>query len=181
MSVACGAGSGFGATTPTLAAPAKPYAFASRLSTDGITAAPAATPTMSAICWRIGDAPTSCPVLRSCRLSFEIVAHANTIAVTKSENATSAWRVSSVGDTASAISAAQMTIERIPTPESGLLDAPMSPAMYPETPAMTNPITSTNGTAINVSVNALGASTDDPANVNASHAEITRHARVRMP
>ena len=74
-------------------APAKPYALASRLSTDGITAAPAATPTMSAICWRIGDAPTSWPVFRSCRLSFEIVAQANTIAVTNSANATSAGRV----------------------------------------------------------------------------------------
>ena len=48
-----------------------------------------ATPTMSAICCRIGEAPTSWPVFRSCRLSFEIVAHAKTIAVTKSANATS--------------------------------------------------------------------------------------------
>ena len=47
---------------------------------------------MSAICWRIGDAPTSWPVLRSCRLSFEIVAHAKTIDVTKSAKATSAGR-----------------------------------------------------------------------------------------
>src|SRR6187397_695981 len=77
MSVACGAGSGFGAITPTFAAPANPYALASRLSTDGITAAPAPTPTISAICWRIGEAPTSCPVFRSCRLSFEIVAGKN--------------------------------------------------------------------------------------------------------
>ena len=44
MSVACGAGNGFGATTPTFAAPANPYAVASRFSTNGITAAPAATP-----------------------------------------------------------------------------------------------------------------------------------------
>ena len=34
----------------------KAYALASRFSTDGMTAAPAATPTMSAICWRIGGA-----------------------------------------------------------------------------------------------------------------------------
>ena len=44
---------------------------------------------MSATCCRHGEAPTSWPVLRSCRLSFEIVAHANTMAVTKSANATS--------------------------------------------------------------------------------------------
>ena len=50
INVACGAGSGFAATTFTFGAPAKPYALASRLSTDGITDAPAATPTMSAIC-----------------------------------------------------------------------------------------------------------------------------------
>ena len=50
MSVAWGAGSGFGATTPMFAAPANPYAFVSRLSTKGITDAPAATPTISAIC-----------------------------------------------------------------------------------------------------------------------------------
>ena len=56
---------------------------------------------MSAICWRIGDAPTSWPVFRSCRLSFEIVAQAKTIAVTNSANATSAGRVSAVGGTAS--------------------------------------------------------------------------------
>src|SRR5437763_9934468 len=40
------------------------------------------------ICWRIGEAPTSWPVLRSCRLSFEIVAQAKTIAVMKSAKAT---------------------------------------------------------------------------------------------
>ena len=41
-------------------------------------AAPAATPTMSATCCRIGEARTSCPVLRSCRLSLEMVAQAKT-------------------------------------------------------------------------------------------------------
>ncbi len=113
----------------TFGAPAKPYALASRLSTKGITAAPAPTPTMSATCCRIGDAPTSCPVFRSCRLSFEIVAHANTIAVMNSANATSAGRVSAVGCTATTSADAQSTTERMPTPEIGLFDAPISPAM----------------------------------------------------
>src|SRR6185295_235779 len=121
--------SGFGAITPTFAAPANPYAFVSRLSTQGITDAPAATPTMSAICWRIGEAPTSWPVFKSCKLSFEIVAHAKTIAVTKSAKATSAGRVSVVGDTAKTSTDAQSTIDRMPTPEIGLLEAPISPAI----------------------------------------------------
>ena len=85
---------------------------------------------MSAICWRIGDAPTSWPVLRSCRLSFEIVAQANTIAVTNSAKATSAGRVSARrrhGERRA--STRRCTIERMPTPEIGLFDAPMSPAM----------------------------------------------------
>src|SRR2546426_726217 len=85
MSVACGAGSGFAATTLTLGAPAKPYALARRLSTDGMT----------------------------------------------------------------------------------------------DAPAITKPMISTNGTVINVSVNALGASTVERANVKASHAAMTRHAAVR--
>ena len=92
----------------------------SRFKTDGITAAPAATPTMSAICWRMGDAPTSWPVFRSCRLSFEIVAHAKTIAVMKRAKATRAGLVSGDGETASVKTDAQRTIERMPTPEMGL-------------------------------------------------------------
>src|SRR3954467_1263127 len=127
----------------------------------------------------MGDAPTSCPVFRSWRLSLEIVAHANTIAVTKSARATSAWRVAAVGETASANTDAQMTIDRMPTPEIGLFDAPIRPAMYPQTPAMMNPTMSTNGTDIKVSLSALGASTVERAKVNASQAAITRHTAVR--
>jgi hypothetical protein len=103
--------------------------LARRFSTEGITAAPAPTPTMSAICWRIGEAPTSCPVFRSCRLSFEMVAQANTMAVTKSASATRAGRVCSVGATVRAKTDAQTTMDRMPTPEMGLFEAPMSPAM----------------------------------------------------
>ena len=44
----------------------------------------------SATCWRQGVASTSWPVLRSCRLSLEIVATLSSTAVTKSANATSA-------------------------------------------------------------------------------------------
>src|SRR5256885_13169859 len=70
-------------------------------------------------------------------------------------------------------------IERIPTPEIGLFDAPMSPAMYPQIPAIRNPAISTNGTAISVRLSALGASTVERAKENASHAAIARHPAVR--
>src|SRR5919201_994299 len=105
-----------------------------------------------------------------------MVAQAKTIAVTKSANATSGALVSAEGDTASASADAQITIDRMPTPEIGLFEAPISPAMYPQMPAMRKPTKSTNGTAITVSVSALPASTVDRAKVNASHAETTRHA-----
>src|SRR5207248_8482790 len=110
--------------------------------------------------------------------SFEMVAQAKTMAVTKSANATSGWRFSAVGVTASASTDAQTTIDRMPTPEIGLFDAPIRPAMYPHTPAMTKPMINTNGTAINVSLSAFGASTVERANVNASQAAMTRHAAV---
>ena len=102
-----------------------------RATCDSGTAAwvSAPTPTMSAICCRIGEAPTSCPVLRSCRLSLEIVAHANTIAVTNSAKAISACELSGEGERKVARIVAKETIDRIPTPEMGLFDAPMSPAM----------------------------------------------------
>ena len=77
------------------------------------------TPTMSAICCRRGEAPTSWPVFRSCRLSFEIVAHAKTTPVTNSANATSAGRISGVGETASIITDAHETMPRMPMPEIG--------------------------------------------------------------
>src|SRR6185295_3061329 len=133
---------------------------------------------MSAICWRIGEAPTSWPVFKSCKLSFEIVAHAKTIAVTKSAKATSAGRVSGVGDTARMIVEAHSTIDRIPTPEIGLFEAPMSPAMYPQIPAMRKPAISTIGTAISVSLVARELSTDERAKVKANHPAMTMHAAV---
>jgi hypothetical protein len=60
---------------------------------------------------------------------LEIVAQAKTIAVMKSANATSAGRVPAVGATARMSTDAHSTIERMPTPEIGLFEAPMSPAM----------------------------------------------------
>src|SRR5688500_20164269 len=71
-----------------------------------------------------------------------------------------------------------MTIERIPTPESGLFDAPIRPAMYPQTPAIKKPTINTNGTAMSVRTTALAASMVDFANVKASHADMTRHTTV---
>ena len=58
-----------------------------------------------------------------------IVAHAKTIAVTNSENATRAPRFTSSGATTSAITVAQVTMPRMPMPEIGLFDAPINPAM----------------------------------------------------
>ena len=126
----------------------------------------------------MGEAPTSWPVFRSCRLSFEIVAHAKTIAVMKSAHATRAGRVSGVGGTAITNADAHSTTERMPTPEIGLFEAPMRPAMYPQIPAMRKPPIRTNGTAISVSGTALGASDVDFANVKASQAAMTRHTAV---
>ena len=48
-----------------------------------MTSEPAMTPMISAICWRHGEAPTNCPVCRSWRLSFEMVAMENTMPVVK--------------------------------------------------------------------------------------------------
>src|SRR6185503_9048964 len=134
---------------------------------------------MRAICCRIGDAPTSWPVFRSCRLSLEIVAQAKMIATMNSANATRAVRFASDGDIVSARIEANVTIDRIPTPEIGLFDAPISPAMYPQMPAIRNPTTSTTGTASSVSLTALGASTVELAKVYDNQAATSRHAIVR--
>src|SRR5437899_2586859 len=96
-----------------------------------------------------------------------------------SANATIACRVSTAGATTRVINEAHTTIDRMPTPEIGLFDAPMRPAIYPQMPAMTNPIINTNGTATSVSLSALGASTVELAKVYARYAEMTRHAAVR--
>ena len=84
---------------------------------------------MSATCWRHGDAPTSWPVFRSCRLSLEIVAQAKTIAVMNSANATIACCTPAALACTSVRTTANVTMPRMPTPEIGLFDAPMSPAM----------------------------------------------------
>ena len=59
---------------PAPGAPAKPNAVLSRSSTGAITSDPKTTPMTRATCCFHGVAPTSWPVLRSCRLSLEMVA-----------------------------------------------------------------------------------------------------------
>ena len=62
-------------------------------------------------------------------MSLDIVAQAKMIDVTNSAKATSGARVSGVGAMAATSTDAQSTIDRMPTPEIGLFDAPISPAM----------------------------------------------------
>ncbi len=79
ISPACGAASALG---PAPGAPTKPNEWLSTLSTGGMTSEPNTTPITSATCCFHGVAPTSWPVLRSWRLSLEIVATPNTTPVT---------------------------------------------------------------------------------------------------
>src|SRR5687768_5072608 len=107
-----------------------------------------------------------------------MVAHANTIAVMNNANATIADCVAGAGGTARISTDAKSTIDRMPTPEIGLFDAPINPAMYPQIPAIMNPPNNTNGTAISVSVPACGARTVARAKLKDSHAATTRQATV---
>ena len=75
-----------------------------------------------------GVAPTSWPVFRSWRLSFEMVAIENTIAIVNSAYAVSAWRRRDRSVEQRQQHAAPSTA-RMPTPDTGLFDAPMRPAM----------------------------------------------------
>ena len=52
-----------------------------RLNTGGMTIAPKTTPMINATCCFHGVESTSCPVLRSCRLSLEIDAMLKTTAL----------------------------------------------------------------------------------------------------
>lgn len=130
MSVACGAGSGCATVAWRFGAPAKPYARLSKSSIGGMTSAPITTPITSATCWRHGVASTSCPVLRSCRLSFEIVATQSSTAVTKSAYATSCvapdrpllFAIASTSKEAP-------NTAKIASPETGLFDDPIRPAI----------------------------------------------------
>jgi len=81
ISAACGAESALG---PAPGMPTKPSVFLSRSSTNGIASDPNTTPRISANCCFHGVAPTSWPVLRSWRLSFEMVAIEKMIAVVNS-------------------------------------------------------------------------------------------------
>ena len=77
ISEACGAASASG---PAPGAPWKPKEFCMSSRTGGMISAPKTTPMTSATCCFHGVAPTSWPVLRSCRLSFAIVAMQKTTA-----------------------------------------------------------------------------------------------------
>ena len=127
IKAACGAASASG---PAPGAPTKPKLRFRRSRIGGMTTAPKITPRISENCCRHGVAPTSCPVLRSWRLSFEMVATPNTTAVTNKAKATSAlvWSAPAPGNSSERMIAIPST-ERIPTPEMGLFDAPISPAM----------------------------------------------------
>jgi len=81
ISAACGAANAFG---PAPGMPWKPKEVFRTLSTGPITSEPKITPMISATCCFHGVAPTSWPVLRSCRLSLEMVAIEKTIAVVNS-------------------------------------------------------------------------------------------------
>ena len=65
ISVACGAPRVSVPATVAGGPPWKPKALFRRLSRNGMTRAPAKTPTMRAVCWRHGVAATSWPVFRS--------------------------------------------------------------------------------------------------------------------
>ena len=118
------------ASGPAPGAPTKPKLVFSRSRIGGMTIAPKITPRTSENCCRQGVAPTSWPVFKSWRLSLEIVATPNTTDVTNKAKATSAWVASgpAPGKSKARMIAIPST-ERIPTPEMGLFDAPMSPAM----------------------------------------------------
>ncbi len=94
-------------------------------------AAPAMTPMTSASCCFHGVASTSWPVFRSCRLLLAMVATANTIAVTNSAKATSDFSplTGTLARRPSTSSSAAPITTRMPMPESGLLEEPISPAM----------------------------------------------------
>ena len=86
---------------------------------------------ISATCCRHGVAPTSWPVLRSCRLSLAMVATPKMIAVTNKAKATRLCDAStpiSRPKMATRISEMPSTV-RMPTPDTGLFEAPIRPAI----------------------------------------------------
>ena len=127
MSWACGAAR---AVIFAPGAPWNPKALLSTSRIGGMTRDPKITPRTNATCCRHGVASTNWPVFRSWRLLFEIVATPNTIAVTNRANATSALEASPLTPGKSKARISEMpTTARMPTPEMGLLDAPIRPAI----------------------------------------------------
>ena len=123
-------GAGRGSCEMPSGPPTKPLAAFSRLRITGITAEPATTPITRATCWRHGVASTSWPVFRSWRLSFEMTATAKTMPVINSAKATIEG---SAGMPKSCIAPSIRTdatrMARMPTPETGLFDEPIRPAI----------------------------------------------------
>jgi hypothetical protein len=103
----------------------------SSTSTGGITRAPISTPNTRAACCFHGVASTSWPVFRSCRLLLAIDAMANTTEVRNSANAVSALPASgpAAAFTPTTRKIAATSTARMPTPDSGLFDEPIRPAM----------------------------------------------------
>ena len=127
MIAACGAAS---AVSLAPGAPWKVKAVFMRSRIGGMTSAPNTTPRTSATCWRHGVASTSWPVFRSWRLLLEMVATPKMMAVTNKAKATSDLVASPLACGKSAARISEMpSTERMPTPEIGLFDAPIRPAM----------------------------------------------------
>src|SRR4051794_2467731 len=97
------------------------------------------------------------------------------------ENATSVCLAFSAGCSTKTTTDAAMTIARIPTPDTGLFDAPIRPAMNPQIAAIRNPPNNTNGSAITVSLIVSADSTVGRRKATLSHATTTRQTIVSAP
>src|SRR6202035_3624799 len=91
-----------------------------------MTAALTMTPTQSITCWRQGVAPTSCPALRSCRLSPATAAALHT---TAPMNTTATAPMEEFPPTIHMRTSEANRMVQIVMPETGLFDDPTSPAM----------------------------------------------------
>src|SRR5689334_19623417 len=105
------------------------------LRIGAITSAAAITPTICITCCRHGVDPTSCPHLRSCRLSPPIAAAQHT---TPPISTAAVGPALGPAPSPSRMSAVVSTVV-IVIPETGLLDDPTSPAMYEATAENRNP------------------------------------------
>src|SRR6202046_4114187 len=95
-----------------------------------MTAALATTPIQSITCWRQGVAPTSCPALRSCRLSPATAAALHT---TAPMNTTATAPIEDLPPTIHMSTSEANRMVQIVMPETGLFEDPTSPAIEPLT------------------------------------------------